>query len=167
MCASSEGSYRLHLSTLLIQAFAIVFMIRTKPLSAGLYIELEREHSGSVVECLTRDRGAVESSLTGVTALCHCARHFDPSLVLVQPRKTRPFITERLLMGRKESNQTNKITELEINGHLVSYKIYQKWILASIYYYGRFAHQYKGSVGDPDVLFTVLKNELTTGLENK
>ena len=32
-----------------------------------------------------------------------------PSLVLVQPRKTRPFITERLLMGRKESNQT-KIT---------------------------------------------------------
>ena len=31
-----------------------------------------------------------------------------PSLVLVQPRKTRPFITERLLMGRKKSNQTNK-----------------------------------------------------------
>ena len=32
----------------------------------------------------------------------------NPSLVLVQPRKTRPYITERLLMGRKESNQTNK-----------------------------------------------------------
>ena len=31
-----------------------------------------------------------------------------PSLVLVQPRKTRPCLTERLLMGRKESNQTNK-----------------------------------------------------------
>ena len=31
-----------------------------------------------------------------------------PSLVLVKPRKTRPYITERLLMGRKESNQTNK-----------------------------------------------------------
>ena len=30
------------------------------------------------------------------------------SLVLVQPRKTRPCLTERLLMGRKESNQTNK-----------------------------------------------------------
>ena len=28
-------------------------------------------------------------------------------LVLFQPRKIRPFITERLLMGRKESNQTN------------------------------------------------------------
>ena len=32
----------------------------------------------------------------------------NPSLVLVQSRKTRPFLTERLLMGRKESNQTNK-----------------------------------------------------------
>ena len=39
-------------------------------------------------------------------------RHIYPSLVLVQPRKTRPFITERLLMGRKESNQTNKKTLL-------------------------------------------------------
>ena len=29
-----------------------------------------------------------------------------PSLVLVQPRKTRLCLTERLLMGRKESNQT-------------------------------------------------------------
>ena len=33
---------------------------------------------------------------------------FYPSLVLVLPRKNRPYITERLLMGRKESNQTNK-----------------------------------------------------------
>ena len=33
------------------------------------------------------------------------ARHIYPSLVLVQPRKTRPFITERLLMGCKESNK--------------------------------------------------------------
>ena len=36
------------------------------------------------------------------------ARHIYPSLVLDQPRKTRPYTTERLLMGRKESNQTNK-----------------------------------------------------------
>ena len=33
------------------------------------------------------------------------ARHNNPSLVLVYPRKTRPYITEILLMGRKESNQ--------------------------------------------------------------
>ena len=32
------------------------------------------EGSGSVVECLTRDRRAVGSSLTGVTALCPWAR---------------------------------------------------------------------------------------------
>ena len=35
-------------------------------------------------------------------------RYIYPSLVLVQPRKTRPCLTERLLMGRKESNQANK-----------------------------------------------------------
>ena len=37
------------------------------------------------------------------------SKNINPSLVLVQPRKTRPFITEKLLMGRKESNQTNKL----------------------------------------------------------
>ena len=39
----------------------------------------------------------------------HCivslSKNINPSLVLVQPRKTCPFFTERLLMGRKESNQ--------------------------------------------------------------
>ena len=34
------------------------------------------------------------------------SKNINPSLVLVQPRKTSPFITEILLMGRKESNQT-------------------------------------------------------------
>ena len=42
----------------------------------------------------------------------HCdvslSKNINPSLELVLPRKTRPFITERLLMGRKESNQTNE-----------------------------------------------------------
>ena len=41
----------------------------------------------------------------------HCvvslSKNINPSIVLVQPRKTHPFITERLLMERKESNQTN------------------------------------------------------------
>ena len=32
------------------------------------------------------------------------------SLVLVKPRKTRPYLSERLLMGREESNQTYKQT---------------------------------------------------------
>ena len=43
----------------------------------------------------------------------HCVvslnKNINPSLVLVQPRKTRPFITEKLLMGCKESNQTNRM----------------------------------------------------------
>ena len=61
-----------------------------------------------MVECFTLDQGAAHLNLTGVTALCPLARHIYPSLVIVQPRKTRPYITERLLMGRKESNHTNK-----------------------------------------------------------
>ena len=51
---------------------------------------------------------AAGSGLTGVTVLCPLARHINPSLELVQPKKTCPYITKRLLMGRKESNQTSK-----------------------------------------------------------
>ena len=74
-----------------------------------------RECSGSVVECLTGDRGAAGSSLTDVTASYPLARHINPSLVLVQPRKTRPYIIERLLMGRKESNQKKKKTLIKLS----------------------------------------------------
>ena len=71
----------------------------------------EWERSGSEVECLSRDREAVGTSLTGVTALWSLwARHIYPSLVLVQPRKTRPCLTERLLMGRKELDKKKKNT---------------------------------------------------------
>ena len=64
-----------------------------------------REHSGSVLECLTRDPRFEPHRLHCVVSL---SKNINPSLVLVQPRKTRPFITKRLLMGRKESNQTSK-----------------------------------------------------------
>ena len=50
-------------------------------------------------------RTATGSSFNSVTALCPWARHINPSLALVQPRTTRPHITDRLLMGRKESNK--------------------------------------------------------------
>ena len=40
---------------------------------------------------------SVGSSLTDVTALCRCARHINPSLVLVQPRKICPDVTEIVL----------------------------------------------------------------------
>ena len=39
--------------------------------------------------------------------------NINPSLVLVQPRKTRPFITERLLMERKKSNQRKAKEKLQ------------------------------------------------------
>ena len=49
----------------------------------------------------------------------HCVvslgKNINPSLVLIHPRKTRPFINERLLMGRKESKQTNKLMRKIIN----------------------------------------------------
>ena len=67
-------------------------------------------------------------SFTGVTALCPWARHIDPSLVLVQPRKTCPFITEGLLMGRKESNQTNK-SMLKLSNLTICYKKEDKVII--------------------------------------
>ena len=56
-------------------------------------------HGRAVAECLTQDRRVAGSSLTGVTVLCPRARRIDPYLVMVQPRKTRPDITERLLTG--------------------------------------------------------------------
>ena len=66
------------------------------------------ERSGSVIECLTRDRGVLVWASPTSLRCGPWARHIYPSLVLVQPRKTRPCLTERLLMGCKESNQTNK-----------------------------------------------------------
>ena len=61
--------------------------------------------SGRVLDSRPRGRGFEPHR-------CHCvvcsSKISNPRLVLVQPRKTRPFITEILLMGRKESNQANK-----------------------------------------------------------
>ena len=65
-----------------------------------------------MVECLTLDKGA--ACLTGVTVLWSLSKNIIPSLELVLHRKSRPFITERLLMGLKESN-TNKQALLRQN----------------------------------------------------
>ena len=61
--------------------------------------------SGRVLDSRPRGRGFEPHRRHCVVSL---SKNINPSLVLVQPRKTRPFITERLLMGRKELNQTNK-----------------------------------------------------------
>ena len=64
--------------------------------------------SGRVLDSRPRGRGFEPHRRHCVVSL---SKNINPSLVLVQPRKTRPCITERLLMGRKESNQTNKTAE--------------------------------------------------------
>ena len=61
--------------------------------------------SGRVLTSRPKGRGFEPHRRHCVVSL---SKNINPSLVLVQPRKTRPFITERLLMGRKESNQTNQ-----------------------------------------------------------
>ena len=63
-----------------------------------------RELSGRVLDRRPRCRGFKPVRGHCVVSL---SININPSLVLVQPRKTRPYITERLMMGCKESNQTN------------------------------------------------------------
>ena len=66
--------------------------------------------SGRVLDPRPRGRGFKPHRRHCVVSL---SKNINRSLVLVQPRKTRPFITERLLMGRKESNQTKKQTRVQ------------------------------------------------------
>ena len=68
------------------------------PILPDLILGLE-EHSGSVVECLTRDRGVAGLSLTGGTGIVSLSKTHSPliTIVLVQPRKNRPDLTEKLL----------------------------------------------------------------------
>ena len=44
--------------------------IQKKKISKWVCYIVRRQHSGSVVECLTQDGGAAGSSLTNVTVLC-------------------------------------------------------------------------------------------------
>ena len=59
--------------------------------------------SGRVIDSRLRGRGCKPHRRHCVVSL---SKNINPSLVLVQPKKTSPFITERLLMGGKESYQT-------------------------------------------------------------
>ena len=62
--------------------------------------------TGRVLDSRPKGRGFEPHRRHCVVSL---SKNINSSLVLVQPRKTRLFITERLLMGRKESNQTKQI----------------------------------------------------------
>ena len=62
--------------------------------------------SGRALDSRPRGRGLEPHRRHCVVFL---SKNINSCLVLVQPRKTRPYITERLLMGRKESNQTKPL----------------------------------------------------------
>ena len=71
--------------------------------------------SGRVLDARPKGRGFEPHRRHCVMSM---SKNINPSLVLVQPRKTRPFITERLLMGSKESNKKIK-------------KLIESWIIRS------------------------------------
>ena len=78
-----------------------------RPRSLQLLIVLGRAVAQwyRVLDSRPRGRGFDHHRRNCVVSL---SKNINPSLVLVQRRKPRPFITERLLMGRKYSNQANK-----------------------------------------------------------
>ena len=55
--------------------------------------------SGRVLDSRQRGRGFEPHCVVSLS------KNINPSLVLVKPRKTCPFIIERLLMGCKESKK--------------------------------------------------------------
>ena len=86
--------------------------------------------SGRVLDFIPRGHGFEPHQRHCVVSL---SKNINPSLVLVQPRKTRPFITERLLMGRKESNLTNKQTSrISVQCHLFYSLVLQEHLVEAV-----------------------------------
>ena len=86
--------------------FSFYFLAKKLALKTNQHIRARAQWlSGRVLDSRLKGRGFEPHRRHCVVSL---SKNINPSLVLVQPRKTRPFITERLLMGRKQSNQTNK-----------------------------------------------------------
>ena len=75
--------------------------------------------SGRVLDLRPKGRGFEAHRRHCVVSL---SKNINPSLVLVQPTKAHPYITERLLMGRKESNQTKQKQALEIMENLENHQ---------------------------------------------
>ena len=70
----------------------------------------------------------VVSFSTGITALCPWVRHINPCLLLVQPRKIRPGIAEKLLtQGHKEKNQTNNDHKILAQNFFLYYSMEEVW----------------------------------------
>ena len=82
--------------------------------------------SGRVLESRLSGRGSEPHRRHCVVSL---SKNINPSFVLVQPRKTHLFITERLMMGRKESIQTNR-TKIQLR---VRYQTCHSYTLNDFY----------------------------------
>ena len=83
-----------------------------------LALDTHKELSGRVFDSRPKCRGFEPHRRHRVVSL---SKNINPSLVLIQLRKSRPYITERLLMGRKESNLDKHITVHSSSCHVVSY----------------------------------------------
>ena len=89
--------------------------------------------SGRVLDSRPRGRGLEPHRRHCIVSL---SKTYNPSLVLVQPRKTRPYITERLLMGRKEKKQTKKYTAFYTSNRgfaVTTFFHYNKWYHCKVF----------------------------------
>ena len=75
--------------------------------------------SGRVLDSRPKGRGFEPHLRHCVVSL---SKNINPSLVLVQPRKNRPCLTEILLMGRKESNQISSVATSLVSFIVHGYK---------------------------------------------
>ena len=73
----------------------------------GLIVNDHGMVGSAVVECLTQDGGGPGIEPHRRHCVVCFSKNIIPSLVLVQPRKTCPFITE-IVDGTRESNQTKQ-----------------------------------------------------------
>ena len=119
--------------TLKLKSAVVTLVIRSRssksnflsPNNVSMHLEGAQWLSGRVLDSRPRGRGFEPHRRHCVVVLEK--RHIYSSLVLVQPRKTRPCLTERLLMRRKESNQTKtKYANLKEKTPLVQMKELRK-----------------------------------------
>ena len=91
------------------------------------HVELSHTLQLGSAMCLTRNRGVAGLSLAGVTALCPC-------LELVEPRKTRPDITEKLSTGTYKIKSSKTIASRSFFKHVVNaiWKIFVICICCSV-----------------------------------
>ena len=76
-----------------------MYKLATSQIKGGQWL------SGRVLDSRPKGHGLVPHWHHCVASL---SKNINRSLVLVQPRKTRPFITEKLWMGHKESKQNKR-----------------------------------------------------------